>query len=118
MVSTSTASCSSPRPSTSHLSGRSVGPTRMATLPTNSASSRAFTSRAVSFVPSVPASGEVLMPIVMARLGSSTVMAGSGTGTSASASVSPIVTSARPATDTISPGPADSAGTCSSASVT
>ena len=36
------------------------------------------TWRAVSFVPSVPASGEVLMPMVMARLGSSTVMTGSG----------------------------------------
>ena len=118
MVSTSTASCSSPRPSTSHRSGHSVGATRMATLPTSSASSRALSNRAVIFVPSVPASGDVLIPMVMARLGSSTVMAGSGTGTSASASVSPIVTSASPATDTISPGPADSAGTCSRASVT
>ena len=58
------------------------------------------------------------MPMVMARLGSSTVIAGSATGLSGSASVSPMVTSARPATETISPGPTDSAGTCSSASVT
>ena len=58
------------------------------------------------------------MPMVMARLGSSTVMAGRATGLSGSASVSPMVTSASPATETISPGPADSAGTWSSASVT
>ena len=58
------------------------------------------------------------MPMVMARLGSSTVMAGRAIGSSGSASVSPMVTSARPATETISPGPADSAGTWSSASVT
>ena len=100
------------------MSGRSVGATRMATLPTSSASRRALSRRAVSLVPSAPDSGDVLMPIVMARLGSSTVMAGRATGSSGSASVSPIVTSASPATETISPGPADSAGTCSSASVT
>ena len=69
-------------------------------------------------VPSLPDSGEVLIPMVMARLGSSTVIAGRGIGLSASANVSPIVTSARPAMETISPGPADSAGTCSRDSVT
>ena len=37
MVSTSTASCSSPRPCTSQRSGRSVGRTRRETLPTSSA---------------------------------------------------------------------------------
>ena len=60
-------------------SGRSVGPTRMLTLPTSSASSRFFTRRAVSFDPSRPASGEVLMPIVIDSAGSSTVMTGSCT---------------------------------------
>ena len=50
------------------------GPTRSDTLPMSSASSRLSTWRAVSLLPSVPASGEVLMPMVMARLGSSTVM--------------------------------------------
>ena len=69
IISTRTASCSSPRPCTSQVSGRSVGSTRMLTLPTSSASSRSFTSRAVSCVPSWPASGDVLMPIVIARLG-------------------------------------------------
>ena len=49
--------------------------------------------------------------------GSSTVMTGSGRGSSGSASVSPIVTSAIPATAMISPGPASAASTRSSASV-
>ena len=50
--------------------------------------------------------------------GSSTTLTGSGRGSSASAIVSPIVTSGKPASATISPGPASSAGTRSSASVT
>ena len=58
------------------------------------------------------------MPMVRERLGSSTAIGGRGRGSSGSASVSPMVTSARPATATISPGPADSALTRSSASVT
>ena len=58
-----------------------------------------------------------LMPIVTEIDGSSTVMTGSGRGSSRSASVSPIVTSACPATAMISPGPASAASTRSSASV-
>ena len=58
------------------------------------------------------------MPIVTDSDGSSTVITGSGRGSSMSASVSPIVTSAIPAIATISPGPASSAATRSSASVT
>ena len=57
------------------------------------------------------------MPIVIDRLGSSMWITGSGRGSSASASVSPIVISGIPATATISPGPASSAGTRSRASV-
>ncbi len=117
MISTRIASCSSPRPWTSQVSGRSVGSTRIETLPTSSASSRFFTSRAVSFLPDWPASGEVLMPIVIEIDGSSIVMTGSGRGSSGSASVSPMVISAMPAIAMMSPGPADSAGTRSSASV-
>jgi hypothetical protein len=41
-------------------------------------------------VPSLPESGEVLMPMVIDKLGSSTVITGSGRGSSASASVSPM----------------------------
>ena len=58
------------------------------------------------------------MPSVIDSDGSSTVVTGSGRGSSGSASVSPIVTSGRPAIATISPGPASSASTRSSASVT
>ena len=58
------------------------------------------------------------MPIVTDSDGSSTVITGSGRGSSRSASVSPIVTSGMPATAMISPGPASSASTRSSASVT
>ena len=94
--STSTASWSSPRPCTSHVSGRSVGSTRSETLPISSASSLLFTWLAVSLVPSSPASGEVLMPTVIESDGSSTCSTGSGRGSSRSASVSPIVTSGMP----------------------
>ncbi len=117
MISTRIASCSSPRPCTSQVSGRSVGSTRIDTLPTSSASSRLRTSRAVSFLPLSPASGAVLMPIVIEMLGSSMVMTGSGRGSSGSASVSPMVISGMPAMATMSPGPACSIGTRSSASV-
>ena len=96
--STRTASCSSPRPCTSQVSGRSVGSTRIETLPTSSCSSRVWTWRAVSAVPSRPASGEVLMPTTIEIDGSSTASTGSGRGSSGSASVSPIVTSGSPAT--------------------
>ena len=58
------------------------------------------------------------MPTTTESDGSSTVMTGSGRGSSGSARVSPIITSARPATAMISPGPASSAGTRSRASVT
>ena len=57
------------------------------------------------------------MPIVIDRLGSSTCSGSSGRGSSGSASVSPIVISSIPAIATMSPGPADCAGTRSSASV-
>ena len=77
-----------------------------------------MTCRAVTLSPSRPASGEVLMPIVIDSDGSSTWMTGSGRGSSGSASVSPIVTSGMPATAMISPGPASSAATRSSSSVT
>jgi len=73
---------------------------------------------AVSLSPSCPASGEVLVPIVTDSEGSSTVITGNGRGSSAEASVSPIVISGMPATEMISPGPASSAVTRSSASVT
>ena len=72
----------------------------------------------MTFEPSWPARGDVLIPIVIDSDGSSTRTTGSGLGSSGSARVSPIVTSAIPATAQISPGPASSASTRSSASVT
>ena len=89
----------------------------METLPISSASRRALTSRAVRFLPDLPASGEVLMPMVIEMDGSSTVISGSGWGSSGSDSVSPMVMSGMPAIATMSPGRASSAGTRSSASV-
>ena len=106
MISTRTASCSSPRPCTSQVSGRSVGKRRSETFPTSSASRRFFTNRAVNFLPSWPASGEVLIPIVIEMDGSSTVINGKATGLSGSANVSPIVIVSKPATAMMSPGPA------------
>ena len=76
-----------------------------------------MTCRAVSFLPLLPASGLVLMPIVIEMLGSSMVMSGSGRGSSGSARVSPMVISGMPAIATMSPGPASSIGTRVSASV-
>ncbi len=58
------------------------------------------------------------MPTITDSDGSSTVITGSGRGSARSASVSPIVTSASPARAMISPGPASSASTRSSDSVT
>ena len=117
IISTRMASCSSPRPWTSQVSGRSVVSTRMDTLPISSVSRRALTSRAVRFLPDLPASGEVLMPIVIEMDGSSTVINGSGLGFSGSDSVSPMVMSGMPAMATMSPGPAESAGSRSRALV-
>ena len=112
ICSASTASASSPRPCTSQASGRSVGSTLMDTLPMSSRSRRSLIMRAVSLwsLPSVPASGESLMPKVMEMAGSSTWISGSGRGSSGSTMVSPIMMSFTPATATMSPGPADSTG--------
>ena len=57
------------------------------------------------------------MPMVMEIDGSSTVISGSGFGSAGSDSVSPMVMSGMPAMATMSPGPANSAGTRSNASV-
>ena len=74
--------------------------------------------RAVSLVPDWPASGELLIPIVMPSAGSSTAITGSARGSSGSAIVSPIVIPGMPARAMISPGPAESAETRASPSVT
>ena len=111
ICSTSMASASSPRPCTSQASGRPMSTTRIDTLPTSSWSSRLRTMRAVSLCPdTLPASGEVLVPMVTEMAGSSTVMRGSACACSGSASVSPIMMSGSPATATMSPAIASSVG--------
>ncbi len=100
------------------MSGRSVSSTRIATLPTSSASSRSSTWRPVRRVPDLPASGELFTPIVTPSAGSSTAITGSARGSAASAIVSPIVMSGKPASAMISPADASSAATRSSPSVT
>jgi hypothetical protein len=57
-----------------------------------------------------PASGEVLVPIVIEIAGSSTVISGSGRGSSRSARVSPIMMSGMPAMAMMSPGAGGLAG--------
>ena len=63
-------------------SGRSGGSTLMDTLPMSSRSDGPLIMRAVSLwsLPSVPATGESLVPKVMEMAGSSTWMSGSGFG--------------------------------------
>ena len=104
IISTRTASCNSPRPCTSQVSGRSVFKTRSETFPTSSASNRFLTWRAVNLFPLFPANGEVLIPIVIEILGSSTVINGRACGFSRSARVSPKVIVSIPATAIMSPG--------------
>ena len=98
-----TASWSSPRPRTSKVSPDSVGHTSMDTLPSTSLSRRARIWRDVTNLPSRPESGDVFTPKVMLRVGASTSSRGSGRGSPGSVSVSPMVTSGRPATETMSP---------------
>jgi hypothetical protein len=100
------------------VSRRSLSTTRIATFPTSSCSSRSWTCRAVKREPDWPASGELLIPMVTPSAGSSIAMTGSGRGSAGSAIVSPIVIPGMPASAMISPGPASSAATRSSPSVT
>ena len=74
--------------------------------------------RAVSLAPLRPASGDVLVPSVIASDGSSIVITGSGRGSSGSAIVSPIMISSMPAMAITSPGPTRSAETRSRPSAT
>ncbi len=111
ICSTRMASASSPRPWTSHASGRPMSSTRSDTLPISSESRRDLTMRAVSLWPLTrPTSGEVLVPMTTEMAGSSTVIVGRATGFSMSARVSPIMISGIPATATMSPATATSPG--------
>ena len=65
----------------------------------------------MTYLPSRPDNGEVLTPNVMRSVGASTSSRGSGRGSAGSVSVSPIVTSGNPATETMSPALASSIST-------
>ena len=78
IISIRIASCNSPRPSTLNCSGVSVGSTRSDTLPSSSFSRRSLRWRDVTYWPSLPASGEVLMPKIIDTVGSSTSVYGIG----------------------------------------
>ena len=65
----------------------------------------------MTYWPSRPAIGEVLTPKIIDTVGSSMASGGSGSGCSASVIVSPIVMSAMPATQTMSPAAASSTST-------
>jgi hypothetical protein len=54
----------------------------------------------------MPENGEVLTPKIIAIVGSSTLITGSGFGLSTSVIVSPMLMSSNPASATISPTPA------------
>ena len=108
MVSMRMARCSSPRPETKNVSGVSPSLTRSEMLRSSSAYRRSRSLREVDHCPSRPVNGEVLTEKAMRTVGSSTVIGGSASGCSGSAMVSPMLTSDRPMTATISPAAASS----------
>mmetsp|Transcript_8732 Transcript_8732/g.24082 ORF Transcript_8732/g.24082 Transcript_8732/m.24082 type:complete len:293 (+) Transcript_8732:521-1399(+) len=110
MFSTSTERWSWPRPDTSYVSALSVSSTRRATLRSSSFIRRSRITRLVSSLPSFPAKGDLFTPNVMRTVGSSTSMGLRGLGSAGSVSVSPIWTSGKPVTTTISPALASSTG--------
>src|ERR671919_534104 len=78
IISTSTASWSSPLALTRKASRFSVSSTPMLTLYSSSLSRRSLIWREVSSLPSRPARGEVFTEKTIDRVGSSTVMVGNG----------------------------------------
>ncbi len=98
--------CSSPRPITSNTPSSSVSFTRSATLCWSSFCRRSQIWRLVTYLPSRPASGDVLTRKFIVSVGSSTFRRGSGCGFVGSVRVTPMLTSSMPLTSTISPGPA------------
>ena len=99
---------SSPRPMTLNESAPSVGSIFRATLVRSSLSSRSLMWREVTYLPSRPAMGEVLIENTIDRVGSSMCRGGSGWGSSTLVTVSPMLTSEKPASATMSPAWASS----------
>ncbi len=111
ICSISTPSWSSPRPATSKASNSLLSVTLMATLPSASRYSRSRICREVTFFPDRPASGPSLMRKVIASVGGSTGIAGSGPVSSGAPIVSGTVASVMPAMAMMSPASASSTGT-------
>ena len=103
IISISTASCNSPRPSTLKVSGDPVSSTRIDTFVCSSLSSRSRRLRLVTNCPSRPANGELFTENWIAIVGSSITIGGSGDGFSSPVIVSPIVSPLTPATAIMSP---------------
>ena len=95
-------------PLTRNSSAASVRSTRRATLVCSSRWSRSHNMRDDAYLPSWPENGDVLTPKVIRTVGSSTFIRSSGSGASGDATVSPIRTSLKPESATISPADADS----------
>ena len=98
--------CSSPRPITSKMPSSSVSFTRSATLCWSSFCRRSQIWRLVTYLPSRPASGDVLTQKFIVSVGSSTLIIFSGAGLTGSVMVTPMLMSSMPLTSTMSPGPA------------
>ncbi len=96
----------------------SIGSTRRATFRSSSLRSRSRRCWLVTYFPSRPANGDVLMLNTIWIVGSSTVTRGSARRSFGSLTVSPIVTSSRPTRATMSPAVASSTGTRPSLSKT
>ena len=96
-------SCNSPRPSTLKESVLPVSSTRSETLVRSSFARRSRRLREVTYCPSRPAKGEVLMVNSIPIVGSSMTIGGSGAGFSTSVMVSPMVIPSTPATAMMSP---------------
>ena len=103
MVSMRIESCNSPRPMTLNVSVLAASSTLSETLVSSSFCRRSRRLREVTYCPSRPAKGEVLMVNCMAIVGSSMAMTARGAGVSALVMVSPMVMPSTPATATMSP---------------
>ena len=80
MVSISTERCSTPRPNTLKLSAEGPGVTRSARFFSSSRSRRSLMWREVTYLPSLPKKGELLIVKSIDMVGSSMAMGGSGSG--------------------------------------
>ena len=98
--------CNSPRPETTHVSVLGMRATRRATSFCVSLNNLSSIFLAVNNFPSLPQKGEVLVPKVICKVGSSNLISGRGSMLFILLIVSPTLMSVKPATATISPAKA------------